>query len=205
MKTHSHLGTIINRVKRSARCNRNADDRAKLHATLPHLFNLAEYMSYDEKDYSPAEEKEAKRLLALANLPEHVDEDRGLGYHEICDNLLNDGKITKIPSRRCRRCGKDLSNRESVNRGLGPVCWSKRQMEEAKATAGLTKEETVAGIDRIAKEPIKLASQLYVDDTGPIPQDVVDAFKKRTGDITNDLKPKKKGLDIFMGDDHDGR
>jgi hypothetical protein len=167
MKIHSHLGTIINRVKRSARCNRNGDDHAKLYATLPHLFNLAEYLSYDGKDYSPAEEKEAKRLLALANLPEHVDENRGLGYHEICDKLLNDGKITKIPAQRCRRCGRDLSNKESVKRGLGPICWEKQREMEIRATAGLTKEDTIAGIDRISAEP-ESDDEKYDNDTGDL-------------------------------------
>lgn len=150
--SHSHLGTIIRRVKRSARVNRNADEQSKLYATLPHLFNLAEYMSYEGKDWSEAEEQEAKRLLALANLPEHVDANRGLGYHEICSKLLGDGKIIKIPAARCRRCGKDLSNTDSMKRGLGPICLAKQKEMEIRATAGLTKEDTIAGIDRISQE-----------------------------------------------------
>ena len=36
-----------------------------------------------------------------------------------------------INRNRCRRCGKELSAKESVVRGIGPVCWARIRAQEA--------------------------------------------------------------------------
>lgn len=177
---HSHLSTIITRVKRVARCNKdNPDERSRLHAILPHAFNLAEYLTHDN-DYTEKEAKEARRLLDMLGLPHRVDEDHGLGYHEVMNKFLGDGKLVKIPGRRCRRCGKELSNETSISYGLGPICRTKQAKEEQIATAGLDKQEVLEGLEAIANEPGEEEGNPAIDT------------------LTRAKPPKFKKLDAFI-------
>lgn len=165
MKPHSHLYTIIQRVKRVIRVNKNDNPLAKLHAVLPHAFNLAEYLSY-EKDYTPDEEREARRILKMLGLPIKVDEKHGIGYHEVANKLFAEGKLPKIPGRHCRRCGRELSNKISVEYGLGPICRSKQAHEDQMATAGIEREEILDGIEVLSKELKGVDSDTNIDNPG---------------------------------------
>jgi len=151
MKQHSHLFTIIQRVKRIIRVNKEGTSQQKLHAVLPYAFNLVEYLSYND-DFTNDEGHEAGRLLTMLGLPMKVDEDHGLGYNEVASKLLAEGKIPDIPSRHCRRCGRALSNEVSIQHGLGPICRSKQAREDAVATRDIDREGTLEGIDALAKE-----------------------------------------------------
>lgn len=147
----SHLSTIIGRVKRSIKVNRKLPENQRLQASLSHAFNLAEYMTYNQ-DFSPEEAREAIRLLDLMGLPHVVDENHGASFYDVMKKLADDGKIMTIPSRTCQKCGRDLSNKVSVMHGMGPICYKKRVIEVARATAGMSKDSVIDGMDKISKE-----------------------------------------------------
>lgn len=77
------------------------------------LFNMAEYL-YHFDDYTEEEERIAKKLLnehALLYLTEYSSSE--LRNHRALYTL------------NCIRCGRRISNEESINRGLGPTCYKK--------------------------------------------------------------------------------
>lgn len=46
----------------------------------------------------------------------------------------------------CKRCGKELTNPQSIKRGYGPICWGKLQ---ARASAqGTTMDEFIEEYER---------------------------------------------------------
>ena len=64
-----------------------------------------------------------------------------------------------INRNRCRRCGKELSAKESVVRGIGPVCWARIRAQEAaleRTMESLFKEgsmEIKTGYEEWAADP----------------------------------------------------
>ena len=50
---------------------------------------------------------------------------------------LDGGNIAPaaVPSIRCHRCSRVLTNEKSVQRGYGAVCWTKQAREDTRAAA----------------------------------------------------------------------
>lgn len=114
----SHLTTLIRRVK-------GIPSRMKGEAIFfNRLVNIAEYLHY-EKEYSDFERRRALALLKVNNLDFLL---------EITDDKEFEKKIKTLEfyqktgySRTCIRCGRTLTVSDSIYKGYGPECYTKRE------------------------------------------------------------------------------
>ena len=111
----SHLTILIKRVKA-------IPQRMKTEPVFWNkLVNLAEYIHYED-DYSDFEQRKAKALLKVYHLEyllEIVDDD------EFERAIQSVSKEKGAGSRVCIRCGRTLTDPQSVRRGYGPECFEK--------------------------------------------------------------------------------
>lgn len=151
------LSTIITRVRRVISKSKELGDQAKIRAVFPHAWNLVEYLTY-EKDFSNEDVSKAKQILMTLGLPFKVDEtdvdNYNTVFHTVCDkNVKDTSKIEplKIPARKCRRCGRELSSKISTERGMGPVCWSKTTKREVIENENSNRNDMIEGIEVLEK------------------------------------------------------
>lgn len=115
----SHLTTLIKRV-------RSVPGKLKSEPLFFNkLINLAEYLRY-EKDYSDFEERKAKALLKAYRMDFLLDVENDKLFEMEVRRL--EVYSEKGYSRTCIRCGRTLTNPDSISRGLGPDCYAKRKI-----------------------------------------------------------------------------
>jgi len=116
----SHLTTLIRRVKSVPYKLRNETS-----TFTSRLINLAEYLRY-EKDYTEFEERKAKALLKAHNLDFLLEIKEDRDFEKAIQNL----EIYKQRGyiRVCLRCGRTLTRTDSMRKGYGAECLSKREL-----------------------------------------------------------------------------
>lgn len=88
------------------------------------LVNLAEYLRY-LSDYTDFEKRKAIALLKVYKLDYLLDiADDNNFEREIAKITTVDGKL----NRACIRCGRTLTNPNSIRRGYGEECWDKTKV-----------------------------------------------------------------------------
>lgn len=114
----SHLTTLIRRVKSIPRKMRGEP------VFFSKLVNLAEYLHY-EQEYTDFEKRRAIALLKVNKLDfliEIVDDDE---FEKQIKGLEIYNKVGY--SRTCIRCGRTLTVPDSIRKGYGPECYSKKE------------------------------------------------------------------------------
>ncbi len=113
----SHLTTLIKRV-------RAIPYKMKQEPIFfSKLINIAEYLYYEE-DYTEFEERKAKAILKVHELDYLLDIESEEEFERTIRHFISEKKGTRV----CIRCGRSLSKPESVRRGYGEECYSKRKI-----------------------------------------------------------------------------
>ncbi len=114
------------RFKTGKRETRTKPVAEKLDRLLPILYNMTEAFEFDkdEEGLDPRATAESKQLLEAWGIKKEL-----VPYEKFVDEQVEKhaevNKASLLGSRICRRCGRHLSNAESIARGVGPVCAGK--------------------------------------------------------------------------------
>jgi Family of unknown function (DUF6011) len=92
-----------------------ADDLRGKHSTLQEAFSL---LRTEESDRDAPQMDRAREASDGSQLPSIIS--------EVETHREQDPDLPSVP---CSRCGRPLTNRESVNLGMGPVCASKMECD----------------------------------------------------------------------------